>query len=190
MTLVDSIQNQSTKQVPLHRNRSTRPVRARRLTRLDTDLVVTATLEGRTVCLRPVPTPGLRLYEYQAPMEDCQALPYGLKTLRPSTRIVRLICSRVPRSVTMFQICASWTCPDHHQAMLSTWSESENIVMARSIHFPRMAALVPDLHIPRSNTLTMNMIWIHYRTLRVSPRSQGSHQDGAPWCSMSAMTSP
>jgi hypothetical protein len=41
--------------------------------------VVTATPEGRTVRLRPVPTPSLRLYEYQAPTEDCQALPYDLK---------------------------------------------------------------------------------------------------------------
>jgi hypothetical protein len=79
LTLVDSNENQSTKQVPLHHNGSTRPVRARRLTWLDTDLVVTTTLEGHMVRLRPVPTPGLRLYEYQALMEDCQTLPYGLK---------------------------------------------------------------------------------------------------------------
>jgi hypothetical protein len=79
LTLVDSIQNQSTKQVPHHHNRSTRPVRARRPTRLDIDIVVTATPEGRMVRLRPVPTPSLKLYEYQALMEDCQALPYGLK---------------------------------------------------------------------------------------------------------------
>jgi hypothetical protein len=41
--------------------------------------VVTTTPKGRTVRLRPVPTPGLRLSEYQVPMEDCEALPYGLK---------------------------------------------------------------------------------------------------------------
>jgi hypothetical protein len=68
LTLVDSIQNQSTEQVPLHHNRSTRPVRAHRPTRLDIDLVVTATPKGRTIHLRPVPTPGFRLQ-----MEDCQA---------------------------------------------------------------------------------------------------------------------
>jgi hypothetical protein len=39
LTLVYSIQNQSTEQVLLHHNRSTQPVRARRPTRLDTDLV-------------------------------------------------------------------------------------------------------------------------------------------------------
>jgi hypothetical protein len=62
LTLVDSIQNQSTEQVQLHHNRSTRPVRThRRPTRFDTDLVVTATPQGRTVRLRPVPTPGFRL---------------------------------------------------------------------------------------------------------------------------------
>jgi hypothetical protein len=68
LTLVYSIQNQSTEQVPLHHNRSTRPVRARRPTRLDIDLVVTATPKGRTIRLCPVPTPSLRLL-----MEDCQA---------------------------------------------------------------------------------------------------------------------
>jgi hypothetical protein len=76
LTLVDSIQNLSTEQVPLHHNRSTRPVRARRPTRLDTDLVVTATPKGLTVRLRPVPTPGLRLL-----MEDCQAFLYGLENV-------------------------------------------------------------------------------------------------------------
>jgi hypothetical protein len=79
LTLVDSIQNQSTEQVLLNHNRSTRPVWARRPTRLDTDLVVTATPKGRTVCLRPIPTPGLRLSKYQVLMEDCQAFPYNLE---------------------------------------------------------------------------------------------------------------
>jgi hypothetical protein len=41
--------------------------------------VVTATLKGHTVCLRPVPTPGFRLSEYQTLTEGCQALPYSLK---------------------------------------------------------------------------------------------------------------
>jgi hypothetical protein len=41
--------------------------------------VVTATPKGRTVRLHPVPTPSLKLSEYQVPTEDCQALPYGLK---------------------------------------------------------------------------------------------------------------
>jgi hypothetical protein len=64
LTLVYLIQNQSTEQVLLHHNRSTRPVWAHRPTRLDTNLVVTATPKGRTVCLRPVPTPDLKLSEY------------------------------------------------------------------------------------------------------------------------------
>jgi hypothetical protein len=79
LTLVDSIQNQSTEKVLLHHNRSTRSVQVHRPTRLDIDLVVTATLKRRMVRLRPVPTPGLRLSEYQVSMEDCQALPYDLK---------------------------------------------------------------------------------------------------------------
>jgi hypothetical protein len=41
--------------------------------------VVTATPQGRTVCLRLVPTPGFRPFEYQVLMEDRQALLYGLK---------------------------------------------------------------------------------------------------------------
>jgi hypothetical protein len=71
LTLVDSIQNQSTEQVLLHHNRSTRSVSIHRPTRLDTDLVVTTTPKGRTVRFHPVPTPGLGLSEYQALTEDC-----------------------------------------------------------------------------------------------------------------------
>jgi hypothetical protein len=71
LTLVDSIQNQSTEHVPLHHNRSTQPVRARHPTRLDTDLVVIAIPKGRIVRLRLVPTPSLRLFEYQTLIEDC-----------------------------------------------------------------------------------------------------------------------
>jgi hypothetical protein len=41
--------------------------------------VVTATPQGHTVRLRPVPTPDFRLSEYQVLTEDCQALPYSLK---------------------------------------------------------------------------------------------------------------
>jgi hypothetical protein len=70
LTLVDSIQNQSTKQVQLHHNRSTRPFQTRCPTRFDTDLVVTATPQGRTVRLRPVPMPGFRLSEHQVLTED------------------------------------------------------------------------------------------------------------------------
>jgi hypothetical protein len=43
--------------------------------------VVTATPKGRTIRLRPVPTPGLSLSKYQALTEDCQALPYGLRNV-------------------------------------------------------------------------------------------------------------
>jgi hypothetical protein len=81
LTLVDSIQNQSTEQVLLHHNRSTRPVWVRCPTRLDTDLVVTATPKGRMIHLCLVPTPGLRLSEYQALTENCQALPYDLRNI-------------------------------------------------------------------------------------------------------------
>jgi hypothetical protein len=81
LTLVDLIQNQSTEQVLLHHNRSIRPVRVRRPTQLDIDLVVTATPKGHTVRLRAVPTPGLRLAEYHTLTEDCQALPYGLRNV-------------------------------------------------------------------------------------------------------------
>jgi hypothetical protein len=79
LTLIDSIQNQSTEQVLLNHNRSTRLVQARRPTWLDIDLVVTASPKGRMVHLRPIPTPGLRLFEYQLLMEDCQVFPYALK---------------------------------------------------------------------------------------------------------------
>jgi hypothetical protein len=70
LTLVDLIQNQSIKQLLVHHNRSTRPVQVCHPTRLDTDLVVTATPKGHMLCLHQVPTPSLRLSEYQVPMED------------------------------------------------------------------------------------------------------------------------
>jgi hypothetical protein len=57
LTLVDSFQNQSTEQVQLHHNRSTRPVRTHHPTQFDTDLVVTATPQGRMVRLRPTSGP-------------------------------------------------------------------------------------------------------------------------------------
>jgi hypothetical protein len=65
---------------------------------------------------------------------------------------------------------------------------------ARFIHCLRMATPALDLHAlstPRLNTSnTTNMIWIHYRTLWVSLRAQGFHQDVVTWCSTSAITSP
>jgi hypothetical protein len=59
--------------------RQHRPVQACYPTRLDTDLVVSTTPKGCTVCLRPVPTPGLRPSKYQVLMEGCLAFPYDLK---------------------------------------------------------------------------------------------------------------
>ena len=38
--------------------------------RIDSDLVIMATLEGRTVRRRPLPSTGLRLDDYEAPMEN------------------------------------------------------------------------------------------------------------------------
>ena len=75
LTLVDSIQNQSTKQVTVDHNRSTRPARASRRARLGTDLVVTTTPEGRSVRHQSVPATGLRLFEYEALMENYQVQP-------------------------------------------------------------------------------------------------------------------
>jgi hypothetical protein len=78
LTLVDSIQNQSTKQIPTHHNRSTRPARACHPAWLDTDLVVTTTPDGRTVRLCPVPATGLRLSKHQTLTEHRRAFPHGL----------------------------------------------------------------------------------------------------------------
>ena len=64
LALVDSIQNQPTKQVTTPHNRSTRPARASRPARLGTDLVVTSTPEGHSVHRRPAPAMGLWLSEY------------------------------------------------------------------------------------------------------------------------------
>ena len=79
LALVDSIQNQPTKQVTTPHNRSTRPARASRPARLGTDLVVTSTPEGRSVHRRPAPATGLWLSEYKTSMENYQAQPYGLR---------------------------------------------------------------------------------------------------------------
>jgi hypothetical protein len=89
----------------------------------------------------------------------------------------------------MFQIYTSWIYFDHHQAIPSTWSVFRSTMKVWFIHCSRMttpALYLHDLFTPRMT----NMVWIHYRTLRVSLRSQGSHQDVATWCSTSAITSP
>ena len=70
LALVSSIQSQPNEQVTATHNRSTRPARASRPARLSTDLVVTSTLEGRSVRHRPAPATGLRLSEYETSMEN------------------------------------------------------------------------------------------------------------------------
>jgi hypothetical protein len=175
LALVNSIRDQSTEQVATRHNRSTRPDRARRPAWFDTDLVFTATPEGRTVRLCPVSTTGLRL------------LHMAWQTLLLSTRITYHICSWILRSRTMFQISVSWMYLDRYLAMLSIWSKFGNFVKAPCI----LQLQAPDLHIPNSYTSMMEaMIWIFHRTLRVSLGSQGSPQGVATWCSTSAMTSP
>ena len=78
LALVDSIQNQPTEQLTTTHNRSTRPARASRPTRLGTDLVVTSTPEGHSIRHRPAPAMGLRLSECEASMENYRTQPYGL----------------------------------------------------------------------------------------------------------------
>ena len=79
LALVSSIQGQPNEQVTTTHNRSTRLARASRPARLGMDLVVTSTLEGRSVHRRPTSTMGLRLSEYEASMENYQAQPNGLR---------------------------------------------------------------------------------------------------------------
>jgi hypothetical protein len=79
LALVDSIQNQSTKQVPTRHNRSTRPARAHRSTWSVTDLVVMATPEGRTVRFSQPPAAGPKLSEHHVLKDNNQVLPYGLQ---------------------------------------------------------------------------------------------------------------
>jgi len=47
-----------------------RPARPHRARQIYSDLVITATPKGRTVRRRPLPTTGLRLDDYEAPMEN------------------------------------------------------------------------------------------------------------------------
>jgi hypothetical protein len=57
-----------------------RPARPHRLRRQDSDLVITTTLEGRTARRRPLPATGLRLADYEAPMENPpMPYPFGLE---------------------------------------------------------------------------------------------------------------
>jgi hypothetical protein len=127
LTLVDSIQNQSTEQVPLHHNRSTRPVRARRPTRLDTDLVVTATPKGRMVCLRPVLTPGLRLLA-----EDYQAFPYGLENVSSeyAYRTPHLFMGPIERGHVsdLYFLDILWPPPGNAVNMVGIWEYHEGSV--------------------------------------------------------------
>ena len=55
LALVSLIQSQPNEQVNTNHNRSTRPARASRPTRLGTDLMVTSTPKGRSVRRRPAP---------------------------------------------------------------------------------------------------------------------------------------
>jgi hypothetical protein len=61
LTLVDSIRDRSAE------DHHSRPARASRQRCLDTDLVITTTLEGWTVRYRPVPATSLRLGGLQSP---------------------------------------------------------------------------------------------------------------------------
>ena len=79
LALVTSIQSQPIEKVTTTHNRSTQPAQASHAAQLSMDLVVTSTPEGRSVHRRPAPTMGLRLSEYEASMENYQALPYGLR---------------------------------------------------------------------------------------------------------------
>jgi hypothetical protein len=63
LTLVDSIRDRSAEDC------HSRPARAGLQRRPDPDLVITATLEGRTVHYRPVPATGLRSGDYEDLME-------------------------------------------------------------------------------------------------------------------------
>ena len=64
LALVSLIQNQPNEQVTTTHNRSTQLAQASHPTRLSTDLVVTSTLEGRSVHRRPAPVTGLWLSKY------------------------------------------------------------------------------------------------------------------------------
>ena len=84
--LVDSVLDRSTtsNEFPAlqdHQAAATkRPARPHRLRQPDSDLVIMATLEGRTARHRPLPATGLRLADYEAPMENpTKPYPFGLE---------------------------------------------------------------------------------------------------------------
>jgi hypothetical protein len=84
--LVDSVLHQSRMgdKLPALQDRQPveieQPTRTHRARRSNYDLVITATLEGRTVRLQPLPATGLRLDNYEAPMENPLRLyPFGLE---------------------------------------------------------------------------------------------------------------
>ena len=75
LALVSSIQIGPNEQVTASHNRSTRPARASRPTRLGIDLVVISTPEGRSARRRPASATGLQLSKYEALTENYQAQP-------------------------------------------------------------------------------------------------------------------
>jgi hypothetical protein len=87
LTLVDLIRDRSAEDY------CSRPTRTGCQRRIDPDLMITATLEGRTVHYRPVPTTNLRSGDYEALMEhSSNTYPYGLvnATSEYTTRIPHL----------------------------------------------------------------------------------------------------
>ena len=84
LALVSMIQSQPNEQVTAPHNRSIRPARTSRPTRLGTDLVVISTPEGRSARRQPTFATGLRLSEYEASTENHQVQPYGLRNAASS----------------------------------------------------------------------------------------------------------
>ena len=84
--LVDSVLDQSKASYEFptlqdHQAAATeRPARPHRSRRPNSDMVIMATPEGRTVRRQPLPATGLRLANYEAPMEDpLKPYPFGLE---------------------------------------------------------------------------------------------------------------
>jgi hypothetical protein len=81
LTLVESIRDQSAEDGYglLHHHRSEQPARADRQRHLDSNLVIMATPEGRTVHYQPALAIGLRSADYEALTEHPSIVyPYGL----------------------------------------------------------------------------------------------------------------
>jgi hypothetical protein len=134
LTLVDLIKDRFAEG---HRSRSARVGRQRRL---DPDLMITATLEGRTMHYRPVPATGLRSRDYNALTEHSpNTYPYGLVNVvsKYAARIPHLFMDPAERDHVSDLCLIDLSEPDHPTPIV-------NVVKIRQIREDSLSTILEE----------------------------------------------